>query len=513
MDALPKEISSQERVFQFLTDAQHHPHVRRIDTHAASVFLEGTRALKIKRAVRFPFLDYSTLEKRKAACEDEIRINRPFAPSIYLRVVSITQDDVDRLHIDGPGRPIEYAVEMTRFDERRTLDHLAAAGPLEDALVLAMADAVAASHFAAPRVAGQSWLDAIPDLIEANASALQRAGCFDPDQIDELTQTSLTTHARIRDLLAQRGTQGFVRRCHGDLHLGNLVQIGDKPVLFDAIEFDEKMATIDTLYDLAFLLMDLLYYQQPVAANGLFNRYLTLTPVENLAALACLPLFMSMRAAVRAHVVHARVEREVAEMASISAAAHDYFNLARCLIHPPVPRLIAVGGLSGTGKSVLAHRLAPLFGPPPGAVLLRSDVLRKQLFGVNETCTLPSAAYAHDVALQVYGMVRQRARQMLEQGHSVMVDAVFAHEDERCAIEDIARQLHIPFQGLFLTASLATRQLRINSRAADASDATAEVAEVQEHYDLGSLDWAQIDASGTVEQTVALCRRSLSISE
>src|SRR3954464_3465145 len=195
------DVRSQERVFAFLADA--HASVQRIDTHAASVFLEGSRALKIKRAVRFPFLDYSTLQKRKAACDDEIRINRPFAPQIYHRVVPITQDNDGALHIDGPGTPIEYAIEMTRSDERLPLDHLAAAGPLQPALVEAMADAIAASHVVAPRKPAQAWIDSIPALIEGNASALREAGCFPPGEVDDLTRSSLASLARIRDLLEQ----------------------------------------------------------------------------------------------------------------------------------------------------------------------------------------------------------------------------------------------------------------------------------------------------------------------
>jgi aminoglycoside phosphotransferase family enzyme/predicted kinase len=512
-DATPDhDVHTQARVFAFLTDPAAHPAVRRIDTHAASVFLEGARALKIKRAVRFPFLDYSTLQKRKAACDDEIRINRPFAPQIYHRVVPITQGDDGALHLDGPGTPIEYAIEMTRFDESQTLDHLAEAGPLDPALVAAMADAIAASHVAAPCKPAQAWIDGLPALIEGNATALRAAGCFAPDQIDDLTRRSLAAFARIRPLLELRGAEGFVRRCHGDLHLANLVMIEQKPVLFDAIEFSESIATIDVLYDLAFPLMDLLRYGQTAAANGLFNRYLAITQVENLAALASLPLFQSVRAAVRSHVLRARLERAGSGQAAIAAAAGRYFELARSLIDPPAPMLVAVGGLSGTGKSVQARLIAPLLAPLPGAVVLRSDVLRKQLFGVAETEKLPAAAYQPEISRKIYRMIEQRAGEILSQGHSVVVDAVFSREDERAATEAVARGLNVPFNGLFLTASLTIRQRRIGHRAADASDATAAVAESQESYDIGRLAWASVDASGTPKQTFEQCRQRISMS-
>jgi len=503
----------QERVFAFLTDPDARPSTHRIDTHAASVFLDGTRALKIKRAVRFPFLDYSTLQKRKAACDDEVRINRRFAPQIYHRVLPITQDSDGSLHIDGPGTPIEYAIEMTRFDERLTLDHLAEAGPLERTLVEAMADAIAASHDAVPRKPAQSWIDGIPALIDGNGSALHAARCFAAAEIDDLTQSSLAAFAGIRGVLEQRGARGFVRRCHGDLHLANIVLIGPKPVLFDAIEFSEKIATIDVLYDLAFPLMDLLRYDQTAAANELLNRYLAITPGENLAGLASLPLFQSIRAAVRCHVLRARLKRDGSDQAAVASAASRYFVLARSLIHPPTPMLVAVGGLSGTGKSVQARMIAPLLAPLPGAVVLRSDAIRKRLLGVDETDRLPAAAYQPEVSGRVYHMLEQRARQILSQGHSVVIDAVFADAAERAAAEAVAQELRVSFSGMFLMTDLATRQRRIGHRTADASDATAKTAELQENYDIGRLGWATIDASGTPEQSFEQCRLRIMMPE
>jgi uncharacterized protein len=511
-NAAPDDARTQERVFAFLSDSERHPSVRRIDTHAASVFLEGSRALKIKRAVRFPFLDYSTLQKRKVACDDEIRINRRFAPQIYHRVVPITQGEDGALHVDGNGTPIEYAIEMTRFDERRTIDHLAEAGPLDPALVAAIADAIAASHVDAPRMAAQSWIESVAALIEGNNAALRSHGCFAPDDIDDLTHASLSAFSRIRGLLEERGRRGFVRRCHGDLHLANIAMIEQRPFLFDAIEFDEKIATTDVLYDLAFPLMDLLRYEQLTAANDLLNRYLVVAAPENRDALAALPLFTSLRAAIRSHVLLARLDRAGSEKPAIAKAASRYFELARTLIHPQAPTLVAVGGLSGTGKSVLARTIAPLVAPLPGAVVLRSDQLRKQLYGVNETDRLPAAAYQPDVSQQIYQILDQRARQILAQGHSVVIDAVFARETERIAAEAIAQGLNVPFNGFFLVADLTTRQRRIGRRGADASDATEKVAEVQESYDIGRVDWAMIDASGTPEYTFEQCKARISMS-
>src|SRR6202051_4094567 len=212
------DADAQDRVFEFLTDPATHPDVHRIDTHAAAVFLEGARARKIKRAVRFPFLDYSTLAKRKAACDEEIKINRQFAPQIYRRVVPITQDSDGSLDIDGDGTPVEFAVEMTRFDERQTIDHLAEAGEPDSDLVNAIADTIGASHAAAPRAAAEPWVESIPAFIDGNTTAFRTSACFPETDIDDLGAASHSAYLRNRELLRQRGRDGSVRRCHGDLH-------------------------------------------------------------------------------------------------------------------------------------------------------------------------------------------------------------------------------------------------------------------------------------------------------
>jgi hypothetical protein len=495
----------QERVFAFLTDPAAHPGVTRIDTHAASVFLDAGRALKIKRAVKFPFLDYSTLEKRKAACEEEIRINQPLAPQIYLGVVAITEDRDETLRIGGEGRAIEYAVEMSRFDENRTLDHLAKAGPFGAELSIGIADAIAASHAIAPR-AQTRWTDSVPALIDENTEGLQRGDAFAAAEIEDLARASHQAFARHRVLLEDRGRTGFVRRCHGDLHLGNIVLIANQPVLFDAIEFNPDIASIDVLYDLAFTLMDLLRYEQQLAANIVLNRYLSTTAADNLDALGALPLYLSIRAAIRAQVLLAKLQRPQADPETIVADARNYFALAQSLINPSPPRFVAIGGLSGTGKSLLARMLAPDLSPKPGAVLLRSDLIRKELFQAKETERLPPSAYQDDVTKRVYATLMQRGRHILAQGHSLIVDAVFAQASEREAMAALARTCNVPLTGLFLTADLATRQMRIGGRRNDASDATAEVAALQEKYKIGEIDWTMIDASGTPEQTRDRCQ-------
>ncbi len=512
------EVKAQDEVLAFLADPATHratngdsgQAVRRIDTHAASVFLAGNRALKVKRAVRFPFLDYSTLAKRKQACEAELAVNAPYAPEIYRGVVAITREADGRLAIAGKGTPVEWAVEMRRFDEARTLDHLA--GEIDEALADALGRAVAAAHEKAPIVAAGPWIAALGCYIDEHVEAfLEHPEIFPAAESAALARLSRAAYERIVPLLRERGRRGFIRRIHGDLHLGNIVLIDGKPVLFDAIEFSEIIASGDVFYDLAFLLMDLLERGLPQGANVVLNRYLAATRrVEDLDALAALPFFLSMRAAIRAEVTAARMERAPAsEREAIARSARAYFAFARRAIAPPKPTFIAVGGLSGSGKSQLARSLAPHVAPMPGAVIVRSDVERKALFGVGETEKLPQDAYAPAVSERVYGALIDKARRILAAGHSAIVDAVFAQPQERNAIAQAETAGNVPLHGLFLTASLATRLARVGGRARDASDANETVARAQERYQLGPLDWTPIDASGTVEETLARARAVL----
>jgi aminoglycoside phosphotransferase family enzyme/predicted kinase len=502
----------QQDVIAFLADPSTHgvDHVTRIDTHAAHVFLAGRRALKIKQAIKYPFLDYSTLERRKDACEQELAINRPFAPQIYRGVVAITREGTGKLAIGGAGEPVEWAVDMTRFDETQTLDHLAASAPVSPALAMKIADLIAAAHETAPIAATELWVRSVSAIIAGNTAAFRTAGLFPKDAIDRLDQASSAALARLRPLMEQRGNAGYVRRCHGDLHLANIVLIENEPVIFDAIEFDAQIASIDVLYDLAFVLMDLIHAGSTAAANNLLNRYLTRTPDANSDALALLPLFMSIRAAVRANVTLARLAQTADRDGAIRRKATSYFDLACNMITPAPPRLVAIGGLSGTGKSVLARGLADNIAPPPGAIVLRSDTLRKKLFGIAETDRLPESAYQAGHSNAVYQTLAHNAERILRQGHSVIVDAVYAREDERQVIAQMARTMGIPFAGIFLVADLDTRIARIAGRSGDASDATPAVARQQQAYDLAGLDWNIVDASGTPAETLARSRLVLS---
>ncbi len=490
----------------FLADPASYPvppaRVDVIETHAARVFLAGDEAIKVKKHVRLPYLDFSTLEKRHAACARELELNRPAAPEIYLGLVAITREKDGRLAFAGSGETVEIAVRMRRFDQTDLMVHVAEQGRIDGAVAKAMADGVAAAHEAATVAVGSTGVtrfgDIVADIETACGGLGNETGRADRSRFARAAAEHL---ARVGPLIAERARQGFRRRCHGDLHLGNMVLWRGKPVPFDALEFDESLATIDMLYDLAFLLMDLERLHLRAAANGVLNRYLWRTDARNLDGLAALPLFMALRAGIRAMVeVHRGGDAPSPE---IVAHVQDYLDTANVLLAPASPCLIAVGGLSGSGKSTLAAALAPAIGIAPGAIHLRSDLERKLLFGVGETERLPPDAYTGDVTAKVYATLAAKAAAVLASGYAVVVDAVHAAPAERDAVELVAHAIDVPFVGVWLDAPKQELVKRVDARRGDASDATAAVVEHQMDYDLGAITWHRIDAGGCFETTRA----------
>ena len=496
-DAQAVSTRLQQAVLAFLSN--HEPQFKRIDTHASIVFLGNDRVLKIKRAVRLPFLDYSTLEKRKQACEEELIVNRRFAPQLYRRVVPITQSPRG-FEIYGQGPVAEWAVEMSRFDESKTFDHLCRAGAVDPELAEVLAATLHDAHERAPVVERSSWPESISGIVERNTRTFLDEPELARDGVARLGALSHHRLGECRNLLQERATEGLVRRCHGDAHLGNIVLIGGKPVLFDAIEFDPVIATTDVLYDLAFPVMDFCHFGLLENANRLLNSYLQATWNKNGTALGLLPLFLSMRAAIRSNVLFTK--RRLSPDQNDGQEAQAYFHLALDLITPVRPSLIAIGGKSGTGKSVLARAVAALPDPLPGAILLRSDVIRKELLGVGPLTSLPPTAYAADVTARVYRTLRERSRQILDQGFSVVVDAAFLKQSERDELSKAAGEATAEFRAVFLTADLAVRLDRVRLRRNDASDATQEIAAAQEEYEIGQIDWPVVDASGSRQQTL-----------
>lgn len=513
----------QSEVAALLADPRTHGEeagpVERIDTHGAVVFLAGATVYKLKRAVKFPYMDFSTAKKRRAACEAEIETNSRTAPAIYKGVAPIVRTRDGGLALAplgaAPASAVDWVVVMARFEEAGLFDRLAERNELDDSLMTELAAVIAGFHArAAPRF-DHGGKAAIAWVVEENLEAMARdtPSIFDPARNERLRSLSAEALGRHRRLLDRRRDAGFVRHCHGDLHLRNVCLIAGKPTLFDAIEFNEAIACIDVLYDLAFLLMDLERRELRGLANVVFNHYLALSEdgsatVEGLAAL---PLFLSCRAGIRAQTdaASSASQPDRGEARRYVREARLYQKMAVDLLSPPPPRLIAVGGLSGAGKSTLARRLAPAIGAAPGAFVVRSDVARKRLFGVAPMTRLGPEGYGAPVTARVYRTLNARARLALTAGHAVIADAVFASPRERQAIEGVAKRAGVPFTGLWLEAPVRLMEERLAARRRDASDATPEILRRQLGHRLGAIGWCRIDTSGDIDSVLGAAGANL----
>jgi aminoglycoside phosphotransferase family enzyme/predicted kinase len=486
--------------------------VERLETHASLIFLVGARAFKMKRAVAFSYLDYSSLAQRKRYCERELELGRHLAPTLYRRLHSVTRAPNGRLALDGAGEPIEWLLEMRRFDQADLFDRLAEAGHLTPSLMRDLADEIAAFHGRAAVDRGRGGGTAVSALIADIEANLRLAGALlDADAVRRLKSAQLALLERLALLLDRRRATGKVRRCHGDLHLRNICLVDGKPTLFDPIEFSDDIAVIDVLYDLAFLLMDLHHRGHGELGNLALNRYLDRT--GDGGGLAALPLFLSLRAAIRAHVTAAAAGRQpVAGQADLAAESRAYLALASEVLAPHAPLLVAIGGLSGTGKTSLAHALAPELGPVPGARIIRSDVLRKLSFGVSPETRLPASAYERAATERVYGALVDEAAETLGTGYAVLVDAVFLRAEERRAIEAAATGKRVRFAGLWLEAPRERLTERIEARKDDASDADVAVMRRQTALDPGAIAWHRIDAGHDLARTVEQARAILGAS-
>lgn len=500
--------------------------VRRIDTHGAMVFLAGDLAWKLKRAVAFPYMDFSTPARRQAACRAEVRLNRRTAPTLYRGVVALVEEagrwrlaadpggetppDLPALPPVGAATVRDWAVVLRRFPDGALLDAQAPEA-LTPALMDRLADAIAAFHDAA-EVHTDADPGALAEIVAGNLDGLRAAPeLFPPNAVARLADLSASALDRLRPLLARRVVDGRVRHCHGDLHLRNIVLLDGAPTLFDAIEFNDAFAVIDVLYDLAFLLMDLEQRGLRAQANRVLNRYLERT--GDLDGLALLPLLLAARATVRAKVgvPIAEAQTDPNQAAAARAEARAYCDAALDFLAPPPPRLIAVGGLSGTGKTTLARALAPALDPAPGAVVIRSDVLRKRRAGVPETERLPAEAYTPDASAAVYADLLDACRRVLAAGHPVIADAVCARPNERAALAALATERGVRFDGLWLEAPTDALTARVTARTADASDADAQVVALQQTYDTGPIDWPRLPTGAPPDRVAAEARRLLGL--
>jgi uncharacterized protein len=485
--------------------------VERRETHGAIVFLAGDHAYKLKRAVCYPYMDYSTPALRKAMCERELAVNRRTAPDLYLEVRPLVRGADGQINFgiacEAQGA-IDWVVVMRRFGEADLLAEMRRRGEVTPTLMRRLGETIAEFHNKAESTSAWGGERGMRAVIDENVELLHRLG-FDTASVARLEALSRETLVRVAPLLDRRRDTGFVRRCHGDLHLNNICLIAGQPVLFDAIEFNDAFSCIDVLYDLSFPLMDLLRHRLDPCANALLNRYLERT--ADYDGLAALPLFLSCRAAISAHVGVSRAEQtqlRINQTAAPNAPDQLLAFAVECLVRDSA-RLVAIGGVSGTGKSTLAYCLAPTVPPAPGAVVLRSDVIRKRLLDVPESSRLPESAYSPEMHSRIYAAVAERARSVVEAGYSVIVDAVFASPAQRAEVAQAADECKVPFSGLWLEAPTNLLEDRILDRRNDASDASAQILHAQLRQVENPRDWNVIDAGGKPEQTLALARAVL----
>jgi aminoglycoside phosphotransferase family enzyme/predicted kinase len=504
----------QRDVIAFLKDpSSYGPGVDRvevIETHASLVFIAGDRVFKLKRAVAYPYLDFSTADLRRRACEAELVLNRRTAPALYEEVRGLYRDAGAAVSFAPNGEALDWVVVMRRFDQDLLFDALAKTGGLDRHIMDRLANHIAQFHASAERHFDHGGAAELADLAEVQYRCLaapSRAG-FSLDRVESIRKNWQEQVAVLAELLDRRRAAGKVRHCHGDLHLRNICLLDGEPTLFDCLEFDEALASIDVLYDLAFLLMDLEHRGLGHFANRVFNRYLDRSEEDD--GLAAMPLFLSLRAAIRAHVTATGLEHAAHAVAGAKMAcdARRYLDLAHRFLQPQPCRLVAIGGLSGSGKSTLAAGLAPELGLRPGARVLRSDVIRKLLLGVDPEERLPATAYTRQTSARVYDALRRKAAVGLAAGYTVVIDAVALTSEERSSFAEVARAAAVPFSGLWLEARPEAMANRIRGRVRDASDASPEILAEQLRHDTGKIDWVRIDAGGGAEDCLANARHA-----
>jgi aminoglycoside phosphotransferase family enzyme/predicted kinase len=453
---------------------------RVIETSCAEVYLAGERAWKIKRPVDLGYLDFSTLERRGWAIRRELELNRRFCGDIYRSVRRVTREADGRLSLDGAGETVEWLLEMRRFDPGAVLARHPEA--MDDALAEEVGRLIGRLHIDAPQAA-ETDLGAYGYTVDSNVEPL-RGACppLDAPMVERIIEATRAGRSALTPLLGQRRRDGFFRQCHGDLHLGNLLLENGQPVPFDCLEFSEVLARMDIAYDVAFPLMDLVMRGRPDAASRLLNAWLDEAarrfPPSLWDGLAALPQFLCVRACVRAHVSAAQGD---------AAGAQAYLAAAETFLTPLPVKLTAIGGRSGTGKSWRAARLAA--ETPPGALVLRTDLVRKRLWNAQPSQRLPTAAYVPAEDEKVHAEIFAIAERVLKAGWPVILDAVFLDPERRAQAEAVAARCGVAFEGVWLEAPPEVLRARIAARTGDASDADLAVLERQLARDAGPVTW------------------------
>jgi aminoglycoside phosphotransferase family enzyme/predicted kinase len=492
----------QRATIAFLSDARTHGTIGKvevIETHISRIFLCGSRAWKTKRAVKLPYVDFSKPRLRLAACRREVELNSLTAPGVYIAAHRITRGADGALSLDGKGELVDGVVEMHRFDQDCLLDRMAANGKLTPRLMGETAIKIEHFHRLAPVSRSESGASNMAAVLDINEAGFAESKVFNPLELRHFHGAMRNALARHSELLDRRSAAGRVRRCHGDLHLRNICLINGAPQLFDCIEFNDRIATVDVLYDLAFLLMDLWHRGLAELANLTMNRYLDQAGDED--GFPLLPFFMAVRAAVRAHVLGTQVA-EGEQDGRVVEEARSYFRLAKALLMDVAPRLVAIGGLSGSGKTTVAEALAARVGAPPGARIVESDRIRKAMHGVPPETRLPQRAYLPEVSEKVYRQMAWSAGLILSEAGCVVADAVFDRAEHRAAIAKVAADNAAPFVGFWLTAGADVLRRRVAARRGGPSDATTDVLSRQLDRKITGMEWQSIDSARSPAEIV-----------
>jgi len=496
-----------QNLIQALTNPSVYPHpVTQItiqETHISWVLLTGPFAYKIKKPVNLGFVDFSTLALRHHACLEELRLNRRLAPTLYLEVVSLTGTP-QAPTFNGDAEPFEFAVKMRQFPLDATLDHALPKGKVQNQHIDQLAKDLARFHASLPASPeSTSWGDpevvgkTVMDVLDHFSQETQPSD--DRDFHRSLQQWLQQEHAHCDQAIANRKSQGFIRECHGDLHLGNVVLLDDIATPFDGIEFSERLRWIDVMSDTSFFVVDCMAHGRRDFAARFLNAYLEHT--GDYEGMAVIRFYEVYRALVRAKIARIRLNQNPqvdSTSASLADQCHRYITLAQRLAHPDPPSLIIMHGLSGSGKSTLSQNLLESMG----TIRLRSDIERKRLFGLSPDLRrareVKTELYGSDTTDALYHHLRNTTQRLLSSGYTVIVDATFLKRHYRDLFRRLAEEEAVPFLILDVQSSLATLQERITTRKEQQSDASdADLAVLQQQQ-------RQQEPLGENEQTVTL---------
>ena len=479
-------MSARDILIQSLSDASAWPHpvddLRIIETHISWVFLTGDYAYKIKKPIKLEFLDFSTLELRHHWCTEELRLNRRWAPQLYVDVISIA-GTAKSPEVSGRGTPIEYAVRMRQFPQSALLNERLAEDQVDAGDMLELADMIADRHAAAPVHREERFGSpaAITKPMRENFPYIRQ--WLNPDTLALLEQWTETELELCAEGIDARRRAGFVRECHGDLHLRNLVQLDDGIVAFDCVEFSDELRFLDVISDLTFLTMDLVANERADLARTVLNRYLEVS--GDYDGMLLYGLYFVYHCMIRAKVDAIRATERGDDDAqgrrSDLESMHHYCNVARRWIDRPAPALFVMHGLSGSGKTwVSSQLLQALF-----AVRIRSDIERKRLYGYEERASSGSAPgeglYARERSATTHDRMLALAEKLLRSGQRVILDATFLSKEQRDRARSLAADCHVPCVFIDVTAPAAVLESRIEARQAQSKDASEANLAVLEH--------------------------------